>query len=186
MKNNKAFTLVELLVVIVVIGILASIATVAYSGIQVRARDSIREQDVSSITKALELYYLDKGHYPTSHNNGELINSGWSTSVEAEAWDGLAAHLSDYVSGLPVDPRNTHTPGVHSSTHLDTEFHYAYFATDNNFCGKSNDWNTSRLRPQMYMLVYQYEGRAQKTKLVGDCPPTTLTYDHASYIRTVR
>ena len=46
----------ELLVVIVVVGILASVSIVAYSGVQARARDAQRLHDLKSIEKALELY----------------------------------------------------------------------------------------------------------------------------------
>jgi len=53
--NKRGFTIVELLIVIVVIAILASISVVAYNGIQTRARDSQRSSDISAIKKALEL-----------------------------------------------------------------------------------------------------------------------------------
>jgi prepilin-type N-terminal cleavage/methylation domain-containing protein len=53
-KSKRAgFTIVELLIVIVVIGILAAITIVAYNGIQQRGRDSARRADVSSIKKLL-------------------------------------------------------------------------------------------------------------------------------------
>jgi general secretion pathway protein G len=79
--SKKGFTIVELLVVIVVIAILAAITVVAYNGIQVKARDSQRKQDVKTIAKALELYYIDNGQYPTiscASNcsiNGSLVTS---------------------------------------------------------------------------------------------------------------
>ena len=60
-KQRSGFTLVELLIVIVVIAILASISIVAYQGIQSRARDSQLLQDVKTIAKAMEMYYADKG-----------------------------------------------------------------------------------------------------------------------------
>ena len=63
-KTTSGFTIVELLIVIVVIAILAAISIVAYNGIQARARDNIRYQDVKAITKALELYKVDNGNYP--------------------------------------------------------------------------------------------------------------------------
>lgn len=51
--KQKAFTIVELMVIIVVIGILAAISTVSYNGAQQRARDAKRVQDVDSIVTAL-------------------------------------------------------------------------------------------------------------------------------------
>jgi len=66
MRANKqsGFTIVELLIVIVVIGILAAITIVAFNGVQAKARDGARISKVTSIAKAIELYYADNGTYP--------------------------------------------------------------------------------------------------------------------------
>jgi prepilin-type N-terminal cleavage/methylation domain-containing protein len=63
-KQQTGFTIVELLIVIVVIGILAAITIVAYNGIQGRARDSARIAKLKSIAKSIELYKIDNGQYP--------------------------------------------------------------------------------------------------------------------------
>ncbi len=62
--HSSGFTIVELLIVIVVIAVLASITIVAYNGIQARSRDSKRIEKVKSIARALELYRIDNGRYP--------------------------------------------------------------------------------------------------------------------------
>ena len=51
-KRSSAFTIVELLIVIVVIAILAAITIMAYNGIQSRARDSQRAQDIQTIASS--------------------------------------------------------------------------------------------------------------------------------------
>jgi len=56
MKKN-AFTLLELLVVIGIIGILVALATVSYTATQAAARDSRRKQDMVAMQNALEQYY---------------------------------------------------------------------------------------------------------------------------------
>jgi len=66
-KRRSGFTIVELLIVIVVIAILAAITIVAYNGIQKRAQDSRRANDIASIRKALELYRADTGTYPATN-----------------------------------------------------------------------------------------------------------------------
>lgn len=66
--NKKGFTIVELLIVIVVIGILAAITIVAYNGIQLRARDADRVSDISQIQKKLEIYKAINGVYPSAYD----------------------------------------------------------------------------------------------------------------------
>ena len=65
-KSRSGFTIVELLIVIVVIGILAAITIVAYSGIQQRAKDASIRADFANAAKKLEIYNADNGTYPTS------------------------------------------------------------------------------------------------------------------------
>jgi len=64
--KNRGFTIVELLVVIVVIGILAAITIVAYTGISGKASVASLQSDLASAKKQLSLYYVDHGAYPAS------------------------------------------------------------------------------------------------------------------------
>ena len=64
--NQKGFTIIELLIVIVIIGILATITAVVLGGATERARDAQRESDASNIRRALETSYtLGNNVYPT-------------------------------------------------------------------------------------------------------------------------
>lgn len=62
--GRQGFTLVELLIVIVVIGILAALVIVTYSGIQQRARDTERKTDLKGIQGQLEAFWADNARYP--------------------------------------------------------------------------------------------------------------------------
>lgn len=62
--NQKGFTIVELLIVIVVIAILAAISIVAYTGIQNRANNSASQSAAVNVAKKLEAYNAVRGHYP--------------------------------------------------------------------------------------------------------------------------
>ena len=63
-QRQSGFTIVELLIVIVIIGILATLVIVTFSGVQQRARDSERKTDINAVAGQLEAFYASKGYYP--------------------------------------------------------------------------------------------------------------------------
>jgi len=66
--KNRGFTIVELLIVIVVIGILATLVITTYNGIQEKARDTKRKTDINAIQGQVEAYQAQNGKYPTLAN----------------------------------------------------------------------------------------------------------------------
>lgn len=68
-KSARGFTVIELLIVIIVIGILAAITIVAYSGIQTRARAAASVSHLDTLHNALEQYYAVHQSYPTTNEN---------------------------------------------------------------------------------------------------------------------
>ena len=64
-NNQKGFTLVELLVVIVILAILGVIAVTIFAGTQSKARDAKRKSDITSIAKAMEANYIVGTGYST-------------------------------------------------------------------------------------------------------------------------
>lgn len=63
-KRSGGFTIVELLIVIVVIGILAAIVIIAFNGVQDRAKAARVTNTVNQYNKALAAYVAEKGSYP--------------------------------------------------------------------------------------------------------------------------
>ena len=62
--KQKSFTLIEMLIVVVIIGILAAALIPRLQSVQARARDTVRKTDLANIRNALELYYNDNSTYP--------------------------------------------------------------------------------------------------------------------------
>jgi type II secretion system protein G len=92
--KQPGFTIVELLIVIVIIGILAAITIIAYNGIQQRARDSRRSSDISQLQTALEMYQADNGAYPQVG----AANTGYDIQT-------LSTLLNPYIKTIPDDPQ---------------------------------------------------------------------------------
>lgn len=177
--NRSGFTIVELLVVIITIGILATIVVIAYNGIQARARDDRRRSDITNIEKAMELYYSDNNSYPTPlSNTGSAINNGWYSSGDS-SWSKLSTLLlgSQAIDTVPVDPVNTPS-GVPSAGGL---VYAMYVNYNGGYCGSTAG--------QMYMLVYKLEGSAQEQKTDGKCTTNPLPsgyYNGLSYYLNVK
>lgn len=73
-KKQNGFTIIELIIVIVVVGILIAIVISTYSGIQVKERNSKRETDVQALQTQLEAFYSQNGYYPSLN---DINNSVW-------------------------------------------------------------------------------------------------------------
>jgi len=91
MNNKKGFTLIEVLIVVSIIGILASIILVGLGAFRSRGRDTRRLADVRQVQGALELYYSKNGSYP----------AGGYTAVKT-ATEGPTPGLG--IAKLPNDP----------------------------------------------------------------------------------
>src|SRR3990167_4021757 len=85
-KRQQGFTIVELLIVIVVIGILAALVITTFTGIQQKARNTERQTDIKAMHGQVEAFFAQNGKYPTLAN----MNDGtWRTAnmkgLDAEA-----------------------------------------------------------------------------------------------------
>lgn len=97
-KQNSGFTIVELLIVIVVIGILALLVVTTFTGIQQRARNTERQTDIKAIHGQVEAFYAQNGRYPTLAN---LNDSVWR-----------AAEMKGLDKEALKDPKNPATDGT--------------------------------------------------------------------------
>lgn len=121
-KTHKAFTLVELLVVMAIIGVMASIVIVNLSKSTRLSRDTKRKTDIAELRKGLKLYFdQTKTYPPTMADNG----TGWDNSLDGSFIQPLI-NLG-FLKTAILDPRNT-GPYYYS---------YRYYNAGDTSCGKS-------------------------------------------------
>ncbi len=144
-KVNKGFTLIELLVVIAIIGLLSSVVLASLSAARMKARDSRRLVDMAQITKALEMYFSDKGQYPPPIEND---SGGWDTSPCDNNANGKFfledLEINGYINRVPRDPIDIN--GVNCAT----GYRYYRYAPGYSNCATSSG--------DFYILgVYNFE-----------------------------
>lgn len=97
LRKSPGFTIIELLVVLSIISLLASITLVATINGRKKARDSIRRETLHRLSGALELYYNDNNSYPTT-------TVGYSRS-SLNPTDYIPGLVPKYLAKLPADPK---------------------------------------------------------------------------------
>lgn len=113
-QRQSGFTIVELLIVIIIIGILAGLVITQILGANAKARDTERKTDLESITNQLEAYYTKTGGYPilaTASTDG-ILNPAWRTANEFATGDSSKSLLDPTSSTLiggtvPASPAAT-------------------------------------------------------------------------------
>lgn len=103
--NRKGFTLVELMVVMVILGILAVLGLGSFRSSQMKGRDNQRKGELRSVAAALELYYNDYGMYPNDNGSGKITACGSAGATVCE-WGSELKDKNDtlYMAELPTDP----------------------------------------------------------------------------------
>lgn len=97
MNKQSGFSLIEIMVVVVILGILASIVVPKIISRPDEARVVKAKQDVLSIQNALDLYKLDNGAYPTT-------DQGLMALVEKPTSTPIPRDWKQYLKSLPKDP----------------------------------------------------------------------------------
>jgi|GEM_PF-596637 len=124
-RNNHGFTIVELIVVIVIIGILAAITIVSYTGISAKANVAAITSDLDNAKKQFALYYTEHGVYPTGLQAGTNCPTGTTnpspdTNYCLKPSSGTTLTLNSGVNGTTYSLRATKGSLLYSVSDNDT------------------------------------------------------------------
>ncbi|NNM69933.1 MAG: type II secretion system major pseudopilin GspG [Gallionella sp.] len=98
-RNQRGFTLIEIMVVVVIMGIMAALVVPKLMGRADDARITAAKQDISTIIQALKLYKLDNQHYPNTEQGLQALVSKPTGGPAANNWK-----TGGYLDKLPKDP----------------------------------------------------------------------------------
>lgn len=79
MGYEKGFTLVELMIVVSIVGILATIAAPSYQSSLIRAKETVLRQDLFTLRELLDHHRADRGKYPPSLDG--LVSAGYLRAI---------------------------------------------------------------------------------------------------------
>ena len=110
-KSISGFTLLELIIVMSILGVLATVFVASYPASQRRARDSVRMTDLNQYKVALEVFAnRNNGNYPNSSGADWLLNDN----------NPCVNHLGFVAGQCPTDPRS----GTNTCTNNDCNYFY--------------------------------------------------------------
>ncbi|TBW56012.1 type II secretion system protein GspG [Marinobacter halodurans] len=99
LNRNAGFTLIEIMVVMVILGLLVAIVAPNILGRSDQARVTVAQTQMSNIANALDLYRLDNGSYPSTQQGLQALVTKPSGSPEPKNWN-----PDGYLKSVPEDP----------------------------------------------------------------------------------
>jgi len=109
-RNDRGFTIIELLVVLSIIVILSTMGMAQYRTSVIRSREAVLKEDLFRMNDAIDQYYADRGQYPATLD--ALVSEGYMRKIPI---DPLTNQADWQTVPSEPDPNNpTATPGIYT------------------------------------------------------------------------
>ncbi len=151
-NKQQGFTIVELLIVIIVIGILVGLVITTFTGIQQKGRNTERQTDIKAIHGQLEAYFAQNGKYP------EL------TDLNTESW--RSTNMKGLDKDALYDPRDTtkDTTPLESTPTVDRYSYEVVYHPSSGADSACSNADASTTECNKYTLTAKQEGTTDYTK----------------------
>ena len=129
-RSSRGFTLLELMVVIVIIGVLAALIAPKILDRVVQAKITAAQSDINTLMNALKIYKLDNGRFPSTDQGLQALASKPTTGSIPGNW-------KSYLDKLPEDP--WHHPYQYANPGVHGEIDVFSFGADGQAGGEGDD-----------------------------------------------
>ena len=123
-RSQRGLTVIELMVVVLIIALIATVGVVALKNARAKARDARRIFDINQYAKAMRLYDLKNKHYPKGSDCG---GSGCTGQLGWDKSSPLNTALKEFIVDPPPDP-------LANGSEQSTSYYY-YYNEQNQQCG---------------------------------------------------
>jgi general secretion pathway protein G len=134
-REEKGFTLIELMVVLVIMGILATVVVLNIADEPDKAKVQKARVDIKTVETALKMFKIDNGFYPSTEQGLEALafsptvgrpannykDGGYLENVPYDPWDNSYIYISPGVSGRPYDLMTYGADGVEGGAGFDED-----------------------------------------------------------------
>lgn len=143
LKNKYGFTLLELMIIIVILGVLAALISGNFITSLKKGRDARRKADLQQIQKALEMYYEDNKKYPdVGGNEGDIdVTSNGKLCYKDEVTPTNGCATKTYMYKIPIESKTgCNYYYVHEISNGEGYFLYSTLENDQDISAGTGDY----------------------------------------------
>ena len=125
-RANRGFTLVEILIVVVILGILAAIVIPQFTQASSDAKESSLQSNLQSIRSQIELYKIQHNDFPPLNDTTFVDQMTLMTDVAGTTGTDVTFTFGPYLTKMPINPFSGISPPVIGAAPADSDWYYTW------------------------------------------------------------